>query len=84
MKQGTALGKEIDPNNPWNMTGKEFDPTKSGVSFLLLLNKVWGKWSKCLMEKTWSMGVASMIVDYLGAKSLQLSTMNHVLMFMSN
>ena len=30
--QGTALGKEIDPNNPWNMTGKEFDPTKSGVS----------------------------------------------------
>ena len=32
IKQGTALGKEIDPNNPWNMTGKEFDPTKSGVS----------------------------------------------------
>jgi len=32
MTQGTALGKEIDPNNPWNMTGKEFDPTKSGVS----------------------------------------------------
>merc|ERR1739844_564299 len=31
MTQGTALGKEIDPNNPWNMTGKEFDPTKSGV-----------------------------------------------------
>merc|ERR1712107_143366 len=31
MQQGTALGKEIDPNNPWNMTGKEFDPTKSGV-----------------------------------------------------
>merc|ERR1711936_272320 len=31
MTQGTAFGKEIDPNNPWNMTGKEFDPTKSGV-----------------------------------------------------
>merc|ERR1712080_359007 len=31
MTQGTALGKEIDPNNPWNMTGKEFDPSKSGV-----------------------------------------------------
>ena len=25
------MGKEIDPANPWNMTGKEFDPTKSGV-----------------------------------------------------
>ena len=31
MTQGTAFGKEIDPQNPWNMTGKVFDPTKSGV-----------------------------------------------------
>ena len=31
MTQGTALGKEIDPSNPWNMTGKEFDASKSGV-----------------------------------------------------
>ena len=31
MTQGTALGKEIDPSNPWNMTGKEFDAAKSGV-----------------------------------------------------
>ena len=31
MTQGTAFGKEIDPNNPWNMTGKEFDAAKSGV-----------------------------------------------------
>jgi len=25
------LGKEIDPGNPWNMTGKTFDAAKSGV-----------------------------------------------------
>ena len=31
MTQGTAFGKEIDPSNPWNMTGKQFDPEKSGV-----------------------------------------------------
>jgi len=31
MSQGTAFGKEIDPNNPWNMTGKQFDAAKSGV-----------------------------------------------------
>jgi len=31
MTQGTAFGKEIDPNNPWNMTGKQFDAAKSGV-----------------------------------------------------
>merc|ERR1712110_294632 len=31
MTQGTAFGKEIDPGNPWNMTGKEFEPEKSGV-----------------------------------------------------
>ena len=31
MTQGTAFGKEIDPGNPWNMTGKQFDPEKSGV-----------------------------------------------------
>lgn len=31
MTQGTAFGKEIDPSNPWNMTGKEFDAAKSGV-----------------------------------------------------
>ena len=31
MTQGTAFGKEIDPSNPWNMTGKEFDASKSGV-----------------------------------------------------
>merc|ERR1712012_974463 len=31
MQQGTALGKEVDPSNPFNMTGKDFDPTKSGV-----------------------------------------------------
>ena len=29
MFQGTAMGKEVDPNNPWNMTGKEFDASKS-------------------------------------------------------
>jgi hypothetical protein len=29
--QGTAFGKEIDPGNPWNMTGKQFDASKSGV-----------------------------------------------------
>ena len=31
MTQGTAFGKEIDPSNPWNMTGKQFDAAKSGV-----------------------------------------------------
>jgi len=31
MQQGTAFGKDIDPSNPWNMTGKQFDATKSGV-----------------------------------------------------
>merc|ERR1719474_1640724 len=31
MQQGTALGKEVDPSNPFNMTGKEFDMAKSGV-----------------------------------------------------
>ena len=25
------MGKEIDPGNPWNMTGKTFDAAKSGV-----------------------------------------------------
>jgi hypothetical protein len=29
--QGTAFGKEIDPGNPWNMSGKVFDASKSGV-----------------------------------------------------
>ena len=29
--KGTALGKEVDPSNPFNMTGKEFDMAKSGV-----------------------------------------------------
>ena len=28
---GTAFGKEIDPSNPWNMTGKQFDAEKSSV-----------------------------------------------------
>jgi len=31
MQQGTAFGKEVDPSNPFNMTGKEFDMAKSGV-----------------------------------------------------
>merc|ERR1711872_902294 len=31
MSQGTAFGKEIDPSNPWNMTGKQFDAEKSSV-----------------------------------------------------
>ena len=29
--KGTAFGKEVDPSNPFNMTGKEFDMAKSGV-----------------------------------------------------
>ena len=33
--QGTAFGKEVDPSNPFNMTGKEFDMAKSGVLFSL-------------------------------------------------
>jgi len=36
MTQGTAFGKEIDPANPWNMTGKEFEPEKSGVLAAIL------------------------------------------------
>merc|ERR1719189_32385 len=36
MTQSTALGKEIDPSNPWNMTGKEFDAAKSGVLAAIL------------------------------------------------
>jgi len=31
MTQGTAFGKDIDPSNPWNMTGKQFDAEKSSV-----------------------------------------------------
>jgi len=31
MTQGTALGQEIDPQNPWNMTGQTFDASRSGV-----------------------------------------------------
>ena len=29
--KGTAFGKEVEPSNPFNMTGKEFDMAKSGV-----------------------------------------------------
>jgi len=36
MSQGTAFGKDIDPSNPWNMTGKEFDASKSGVLSAIL------------------------------------------------
>merc|ERR1719266_66129 len=36
MTQGTAFGKEIDPNNPWNMSGKEFQPENSGVLAAIL------------------------------------------------
>jgi len=31
MEQGTLFGKEIDPQNPWNMTGKQLDLNKSAV-----------------------------------------------------
>jgi len=31
MQQGTAFGKDIDPSNPWNMSGNVFDASKSGV-----------------------------------------------------
>jgi len=31
MTQGTAMGKEIDPSNPWNMAGNTFDAARSGV-----------------------------------------------------
>merc|ERR1719167_476123 len=30
MTQGTAMGKEIDPSNPWNMAGNTFDAARSG------------------------------------------------------
>lgn len=36
MTQGTAFGKEIDPGNPWNMSGKEFQPENSGVLAAIL------------------------------------------------
>ena len=58
------MGKEIDPNNPWNMTGKEFDPTKSGVSVgkstWLRMRPDWQKkimGSKYLGNGSWDIGL---------------------------
>ena len=38
LSQGTAFGKEVDPSNPFNMTGKEFDMAKSGVLAAIIKN----------------------------------------------
>ena len=72
------MGKEIDPNNPWNMTGKEFDPTKSGVSFRKRTRpRMKPEWQKKIMRiEPWSMDLGSSISDCVmfmeECKSLQI------------
>ena len=51
--QGTAMGKEVDPGNPWNTGGKEFDASKSGVLSAIMENQptttrhqMWRQWSQ--------------------------------------
>ena len=33
------MGKEVDPGNPWNTGGKEFDASKSGVLSAIMENQ---------------------------------------------